>query len=108
MPPAKQPPAPDPDEPTVATPEVTEPVADPEPEAEPGSLENPIVVAAVADDAPLGVAPITRAQAIANAEAIASQQSLVRAGASSPVGTEQLQRLRTDYMDQWDSRWNRS
>jgi hypothetical protein len=52
-------------------------------------------------------APYSRASAVSLAEATASQQSQVRGGASAPVSAENLQRLRVEFLDDWDSRWQR-
>lgn len=52
-------------------------------------------------------APFTRATAIANAEAIASQQSQVHGGASATLSVDAVQRGRVEFMDSWDSRWSR-
>jgi hypothetical protein len=51
-------------------------------------------------------APFSRASAIAIAEARASQMSGYR-GASSPVTGENLQRTRVEFLDLYDSRWQR-
>lgn len=56
-----------------------------------------------------GVSPITKTTAIQNAEAQASAQSKLHGQAASVAGlsTDQLQRLRTDFSDQYDSYWSR-
>ena len=46
--------------------------------------------------------PFTRATAVTHAEAIASQ---VSTKSGTPLGQDQLQRNRTDFLDAWDSRW---
>jgi hypothetical protein len=51
-------------------------------------------------------APYARASAVSLAEAQASQMSGYR-GASAPVTAENLQRTRVEFLDDWDSRWQR-
>lgn len=90
--------------------EATEPVEAPEPDQEPVAddpVEAPAAPATEApDNVPLGVAPYARASAVALAETRASQLSSYR-GASSPVDTEHLGRIRVQFLDQYDSRWQR-
>jgi hypothetical protein len=51
-------------------------------------------------------APYSRASAIALAEARASQLSGYR-GASTPIDVDHLNRIRVQFIDSWDSRWQR-
>lgn len=111
-------PKPEPEPPAPAPDPEPEPVVEPapvEPQPEPDPLETPITFEA--DEVRYGTARITRATAISQAEAIASQQSSIIysgpsgvgasriGGASDPLATDQLQSVRRDAMDQWDSRW---
>lgn len=113
-----------PDEPLDETvePEAIEPepapAPEPAPELEPepelddaplcGSLENPIVLT-VDDGERIGSQgpPFNRTTAITQAQAIASQQSQVHGTASAPLTGEQVQRVTTEFLDQYDSRWSR-